>query len=71
MDKWLKGPLRQVFEDTVLSKDDFLGVPVDRKAMRDVFEKFLKGQFNSAWGLWLLLSFALWSERHFTHRTVH
>jgi len=70
MDKWLRGPLRQIFEDVVLSKDDFHGLPIDRRAARDVFGKFLKGQFHSAWGLWLLLSFALWTERHFAHRSL-
>lgn len=65
MATWLKGPLRSVFEQTVLDRKDFLGYELDRPALRTLFERFLRNDEGSAWGFWLLLSLALWERRHY------
>ena len=65
MDIWLRGPLRPVFEEAILGRDDILGLPLNRAAAREMFDRHLSGQANYEWMLWMLLSLALWEERHF------
>lgn len=65
MGKWLRGPLRQVFEDKVLSRSDFLGYPIERAALGRIFQTFLSDPHQDAWGLWLLLSLSLWERTHY------
>lgn len=65
MAAWLRGPLRPVFEDKVLSRDDLLGLPIDRNEMAQLFRRHRMRLEDSHWLLWRLLSLALWQERHF------
>ena len=65
MGEWLRDPLRPMFEDLVLSRDNLLGLPLDREQMRSAFEANLSGQQNREWGLWILLSLALWEKQHY------
>lgn len=65
MDSWLRGPLRTLFEDVVLPRDELLGLPIDRTAVRGFFRDHLQGVTSQGWGLWILLSAALWQERHY------
>jgi len=71
MDAWLKGPLRPVFEEVMLGRDDILGLPLNRAAARAMFERHLSGQANYDWVLWMLLSLALWEQRHLREREDH
>jgi asparagine synthase (glutamine-hydrolysing) len=64
MSDWLRGPLREQFEDLVLSRDEFLGQPINRPALRDLYDRHLSGDENHAPGLWPLLSLALWQNHH-------
>jgi asparagine synthase (glutamine-hydrolysing) len=70
MDAWLKGPLRPVFEEAILGGGDILGLPLNRAAAREMFDRHLSGQANYEWMLWMLLSLALWERRHFTARRL-
>jgi asparagine synthase (glutamine-hydrolysing) len=65
MDAWLRGPLRQVFEDEILDRKDIVGLPVNRNSLRRMFQQHLSGKVDYAWGLWILLSLSLWEKRHF------
>ena len=65
MDVWLRGPLRPVFEEAILGRADILGLPLNRAAAREMFDRHLSGQANYEWMLWMLLSLALWEKRHF------
>jgi asparagine synthase (glutamine-hydrolysing) len=65
MDIWLRGPLRAVFEEAILGRGDILGLPLNRAAAGEMFDRHLSGQANYEWMLWMLLSLALWEERHF------
>jgi asparagine synthase (glutamine-hydrolysing) len=65
MDEWLRGPFRPVFEDVLLTRKEFLGQAYDSNAAREMFQKHLTGQADYAWGLWLLLSLALWENQHY------
>ena len=68
MGAWLRTSLREVFEESVLGRHDLLGVAVDRRALRELFDLHVAGPGNYAWGLWPLLSLALWLERHYRRR---
>jgi len=65
MDVWLRGPLRPVFEEVVLGREDILGLPLNKAAAREMFDRHLSEQANYDWPLWTLLSLALWAERHY------
>ena len=64
MSGWLRGPLRERFEDLVLTRDEFFGQPLDRHALRALYDRHLSGDEDHARGLWPLLSLALWKEHH-------
>ena len=64
MSDWLRGPLRPVFEDVVSVRDDILGLPVDRRALRSAFDAHLERRADHRWGLWRLLALCLWERRH-------
>ena len=70
MDVWLKGPLRPVFEEAVIEREEILGLPLNKAAVRAMFDRHLSGQVNYDWVLWMLLSLALWEQRHFTARRL-
>jgi asparagine synthase (glutamine-hydrolysing) len=69
MDVWLRGPLRPVFEEVILARDDILGLPLNKIAAREIFDRHLSGEANFDGILWVLLSLALWERRHFTARS--
>lgn len=64
MGSWLRGPLNELFEKTVLSRDALMGLEINRRAMRDDFEQHLSGKIDRAWGLWIFLSLAIWEDTH-------
>lgn len=68
MGQWLRGPLREIFEEAVLSRTDIAGLAVDRKAMRAVFQDHLDGSTDLGWGLWPILSLSLWERHHLARR---
>jgi asparagine synthase (glutamine-hydrolysing) len=63
MAAWLRDSLRPVVEEVLLSRDSLAGVQVDKKALRVLYQKHLEGR-DYGWGLWPLLSLALW-EQHY------
>ncbi|HLE55482.1 MAG TPA: asparagine synthase-related protein, partial [Rhodothermia bacterium] len=64
MGEWLRGPLRPIFEELVLERSDFLGLPLSRDSVRAIFDRHLKGESGLEMGLWILLSLALWIQTH-------
>lgn len=68
MHVWLAGPLKVLLEEYVLNRQDFLGVEVKQTHLRQMNRQMLAGANHMAWGLWLLLSLALWEERHYRQR---
>ena len=65
MAAWLRGPLREQFEDLVLTRRELLGQPVDRTALSELYGKHLSGEVDFAYGLWPILSLVLWQDHHF------
>lgn len=63
MRQWLSGPLRELFEETVLNRTSLGGLEIDRPKMRSLFEDQLKGTTDRSWGLWIFLSLALWEDQ--------
>lgn len=70
MGAWLRGPLRPIFEETVLAKGDVLGLPLNKKAAREMFDEHLSATVDYGWRIWVLLSLALWEQRHRLGRKV-
>jgi asparagine synthase (glutamine-hydrolysing) len=70
MGAWLRGPLRPVFEEAVLEKGEILGLPVNTKAAREMFDQHLSEQADYGWRLWVLLSLALWENYYRPGRKV-
>ena len=63
MDGWMRGVLRPMFEDAVMSRADLVGLTIDRRALRSLHQQHLDGTANHGWLLWRLLSLALWADR--------
>ncbi len=68
MDEWLRGDLRPMFEEAVLARQEILGLPIERSALSEMFHQHLSRRADYSWGLWILLSLALWEKRHFERR---
>ena len=56
MDVWLRSSLKAVVEDTLLGRQEILGLPLNRVAVRAMFDQHLAQQANHGWFLWVLLS---------------
>lgn len=65
MAAWLRTSLKEMFEEHVLKRTDILGLELNRRVLRRVFESHINGRCNYARGLWPLLSLALWEKRYF------
>lgn len=64
MQAWLTGPLRPLVNDLLLEREELLGLPIQRRAIAHLEAKLRAGDGSKAWGLWLLLSLALWERAH-------
>ena len=64
MGRWLVGPLRELFEESVLRRESLGGLELNTAGMRAVFENQIKGKEDRSWGLWIFLSLALWEDAH-------
>lgn len=71
MSRWLRGPLREILDDAVLSRREFLGLSLDRPALARLASGHAKGDDRDGWFLWRLLSLALWENRHFNLVGAH
>ena len=64
MGKWLRTSLRPKMEDILLRCESLAGMPVNTKALRALYQEHLDGVRDYGWGLWPLLSLALWEKRY-------
>jgi asparagine synthase (glutamine-hydrolysing) len=65
MKSWLKGPLKDIFQQAVIERREILGLPVNRTKVRVMFEEHTAGTRDYTRSLWTLLSLALWEKRHY------
>jgi asparagine synthase (glutamine-hydrolysing) len=62
MGDWLRGKLRPLFEERLFERDVLAGLPMERREVRRWFQEHQEGKADHAWGLWILLSLALWED---------
>ena len=70
MAHWLRGPLRCRMEEVLLGRRELLGLPFKRGGLERLMANHISGKRDYASGLWLLLSLALWEDRHFSKQCV-
>jgi asparagine synthase (glutamine-hydrolysing) len=71
MNTWLRGPLRDVFQEYVTETKEILGVPLNREKVRAMFQQHIANRRNYGRRLWTLLSLALWEQKHYRSRSIH
>ena len=62
---WLRGPLRPVCEEFLLGKKEILGLTINRKAAKELFDLHISRRADYGVGLWVLLSLSIWQSRHY------
>ncbi|HQU29713.1 MAG TPA: asparagine synthase-related protein, partial [Nitrospirales bacterium] len=65
MGSWLRTSLRERVEETLMKRNEILGIGIERKAFRELFNLHLAGERDYAWGLWPILSLALWVDKYY------
>jgi asparagine synthase (glutamine-hydrolysing) len=68
--EWMRGPLLPLLEEVLLRRDAILNVSVDRAAMRALVRAHQTREADFGWGLWVLLSGALWEDRYLHKRRL-
>ena len=68
MNTWLRGPLKDVFQDSVMERKEILGMPVNHKRLHLMFQQHIGKQADYARTLWTLLSLVLWEQKHYRSR---
>jgi asparagine synthase (glutamine-hydrolysing) len=68
MNGWLRGPLKDIFQETVIQRKEILGMPVSREKLRLMFQQHADHRADHTRSLWTLLSLALWEQRHYQPR---
>jgi asparagine synthase (glutamine-hydrolysing) len=64
LDAWMRGPLRQTFEDLVLDPRQPVAALIDQDTARRVFRSHVAGTGRHGSVLWSLLVLAKWTERY-------
>ena len=68
MHAWLTSSLRPLVRELLLDRRELLGLPLRPEAIAALYAQLRAGDRSKAWGMWLLLSLALW-ERAYGNRT--
>jgi len=64
IDQWLRGPLRDVFEETVLSPGAYVSRYLDVELIRKLYHAHLRKTGNNGLMLWALLVLGAWMESY-------
>lgn len=64
VDDWLRGPLRDVFQENVLSTSARVGNLIDQAAARRLYEGHLAGRSHAGKILWSLVVLGAWCDRY-------
>lgn len=64
IDRWLRGPLRDVFEETVLSPGAYVSRYLDVELIRKLYQAHLRKTGNNGLMLWSLLVLGAWMESY-------
>jgi asparagine synthase (glutamine-hydrolysing) len=68
MNVWLRGPLKGVLQESILERKEILGLPINHKKLRLMFQQHVDNQIDYARSLWTLLSLASWEQKHYRAR---
>ncbi|MPZ76523.1 MAG: asparagine synthase (glutamine-hydrolyzing), partial [Deltaproteobacteria bacterium] len=68
MSAWLRGPLKDIFQESVVNRKDILGMPINRQPLQTMFQAHSAGRTNHTRALWTVLSLALWEQKHYQAR---
>ncbi len=69
IDGWLRGPLRERFEASVLAPRGRLGDYINRDAVRRIYQRHLTGTARHGAVLWSLLVLGCWMDKYLTTTT--
>ncbi len=74
--KWLRGPLRPLAEDLLLSGPLFPEGMFDKNAIKNYWETHRSGQRNLKWSIWTLMVLQYWARHHYEkarafHQQLH
>lgn len=65
-DRWMRGPLRERFQDCVLDRGSRISGLIDQAEAERLFEQHVKGVRRAGQILWSLLVLSHWAERYLT-----
>jgi asparagine synthase (glutamine-hydrolysing) len=66
MHDWLTTSLQPLVRELLLDRRELLGLPMQASAVAALDSKLRAGDRSKAWGMWLLLSLALWERAYGT-----
>jgi asparagine synthase (glutamine-hydrolysing) len=66
---WLRGPLREIVEDTLLGGNLYPSGVFNRRAVENYWNEHLSGMRDLKWGLWSLLTLQWWATKHLSVNT--
>ena len=69
MNAWLRGPLKGIFQESVMERKEIMGMPVNQEKLRRMFQQHMDDHVDYARSLWTLLSLALWEQKHYRARS--
>ena len=64
VDQWLRGPLRDMFESSVLESSARVGAFIDQAVARNLYQTHQRGLGRHGNLLWSLLILGRWAEKH-------
>ena len=70
VDDWLRGPLREMFEASVLSNSAAVAHLIDQTCVRRTYDQHLNGRGRFGSTLWALLVLGVWADRYLKGQSV-
>jgi asparagine synthase (glutamine-hydrolysing) len=67
---WMRGPLLPMLEEVLCERESILDVSLDGGAMRALIRAHQRREADFGWGLWVLLSGALWEDAYLHRRRL-
>lgn len=71
VDQWFRGPLGEMFRDTVLTSGSPLAEIVNQATAEQMLERHCRGTGRHGSTLWSLLMLASWADQYLKEPTVH
>jgi asparagine synthase (glutamine-hydrolysing) len=68
--KWLRGPLREWAEETLVDASWPTEGVLDQEAVQSYWQQHLSGRRDLKWGLWTILSLVTWLKQHERMKTM-